>query len=194
MTASGHKSLPSIGFLTVREYDELGLIGAYLLLNVVGRPLEFHCTAPVRANRAQQILYGPTLKPFLYGEQIGHSLVSKAKEQPLFVCTDLHPVLAVRPLIAQPVVLVDTTQDEEATGGCRLRLDGAHGASSSLHHFKLASVPVAVLQDTQADRDQVEQRWAPYLDQLDLQEPFTRLVEAIDETQCGIARASGAAG
>ena len=79
MAASDAKSLPSIGFLTIREYEELGLIGGYLVLNVNGRPLEFHCTAPVRPNRAQQILYGPTLEPFLFGEQIGQALVSKGR-------------------------------------------------------------------------------------------------------------------
>jgi hypothetical protein len=67
----------AIGFLTVVEHDLHGLFGGYLLLNETGRPLEFHCTAPVKPNRAQQILYGPTLKPFLYGEQIGATLVNK---------------------------------------------------------------------------------------------------------------------
>ena len=44
-----------------------------MLLNLAGRPLEFHCTAPVKPNRVQQILYGPSLQPYLYGEQIGPS-------------------------------------------------------------------------------------------------------------------------
>ena len=58
---NGQKSLPAIGFLTVTRDLEQGLFGGYLLLNALGRPLEFHCTAPVRPNRAQEILYGPTL-------------------------------------------------------------------------------------------------------------------------------------
>ena len=37
------------GFLTVLSSDEQGLIGGYLVLNQAGRPLEFHCTAPVKA-------------------------------------------------------------------------------------------------------------------------------------------------
>ena len=70
MTASGSKAMPTVGFLTVQSFADVGLIGGYLLLNPLGRPLEFHCTAPVRPNRAQEILYGPTLAPYLYGEQI----------------------------------------------------------------------------------------------------------------------------
>ena len=52
-------SQPVLGFLTVLEHPQHGLFGGYLLLNLAGRPVEFHCTAPVKPNRAQQILYGP---------------------------------------------------------------------------------------------------------------------------------------
>src|SRR6188474_707044 len=86
MTDSRPKSLPAIGFLTIVEHQESGLTGGYLVLNTLGRPLEFHCTAPLKTNRAQEILYGPTLRPFLYGEQIGQTLLEKSNFQPLFVC------------------------------------------------------------------------------------------------------------
>ena len=49
-----------------------------VLLNAAGRPLEFHCTAPIKPNRAQEILYGPTLESFLYGEQIGQTLIGQS--------------------------------------------------------------------------------------------------------------------
>ena len=62
------KGVPAIGFLTVTEHAEHGLFGGYLILNVSGRPLEFHCTAPLKPSRAQEILYGPTLRPFLFGD------------------------------------------------------------------------------------------------------------------------------
>ena len=94
-TAAG-KSAATLGFLTVVEHAQHGLMGGYLLLNAAGRPLEFHCTAPLKPNRAQQILYGPTLEPYLYGEQIAEALVGKATVEPLLICTDARPVLAVR--------------------------------------------------------------------------------------------------
>ena len=45
------KSQAALGFFTVLEHEQQGLIGGYLILNQAGRPLEFHCTAPVKANR-----------------------------------------------------------------------------------------------------------------------------------------------
>src|SRR3954451_6478450 len=98
MNAASPKSSPCLGFLTVVENAELGLIGGYLLLNPAGRPLEFHCTAPVKPNRTQEILYGPTLKPFLYGEQIGQTLLTRSKLTPSVVFTDSEAVLAAREL------------------------------------------------------------------------------------------------
>ena len=100
------KPLPVIGFLTVCDRGEQGVFGGLLMLNSVGRPLEFHCTAPVRSNRAQEILYGPTLKPFLYGEHIGKSLVEKTRLDPLLLITDVAAALAVRDFTSAPVALV----------------------------------------------------------------------------------------
>jgi len=59
------KSKPALGFLTVVDHPQYGLFGGYLVLTAAGRPLEFHCTAPIKPNRAQEILYGPTLHAFL---------------------------------------------------------------------------------------------------------------------------------
>ena len=53
----------AIGFLTTVASASHGVFGGYLLVDEVGRPLEFHCTAPVRVSRAQEILYGPYLNP-----------------------------------------------------------------------------------------------------------------------------------
>ena len=96
----------AIGFLTVIEHPQHGLFGGYLVLNLAGRPLEFHCTAPIKPTRAQQILYGPTLESFLYGEQIGATLLGHAKITPLAVCTDREAALSLREMVDLPVALV----------------------------------------------------------------------------------------
>lgn len=186
MPASDAKSLPSIGFLTVRNYDELGLIGGYLLLNVNGRPLEFHCTAPVRANRAQEILYGPTLKPFLYGEQIGKTLFAKGKTKPMFVCTDVEAVLALRNEVDRPVILLEVTSpDDESTR----RLDAAHNSPEP--HLVLGELDghaAACSKPAHGDLQAVAEQWAPHAGNFELIEPFARLGEAIEETQSGVSR------
>src|SRR5262249_29502535 len=98
MAARGTKT-GALAFLTVVDDSQHGACGGLLVLNATGRPLEFHCTTPVKPNRAQEILYGPTLRPYLYGEQIGATLVAKAAAPIDLLCVDLVEVLAVRPLV-----------------------------------------------------------------------------------------------
>ncbi|HEY2759740.1 MAG TPA: hypothetical protein VGI75_03335, partial [Pirellulales bacterium] len=96
----------SLGFLAVVEHELHGLFGGYLLLNAAGRPLAFHCTVPIKPNRAQQILYGPTLEPYLYGEQIGATLVNAAQQQPQVIFVDQLAALALRQNVDLPIALV----------------------------------------------------------------------------------------
>ena len=90
------KEIETHGFLTIAGDTERGFVGGCLLLNGRGRPLEFHCTAPVRPNRAQVILFGPTLRPYVVGEQIATALIAKAKSQPNILWTDDPDVLTAR--------------------------------------------------------------------------------------------------
>ena len=182
MTASDKRPLPAFGFLTVVEHADHGLFGGYLVLNAAGRPLEFHCTVPVKPNRAQEILFGRTLKPYLFGEQIGATLLDKTKLQPLLVFTDSAPALAVREFSPVPVLLV---QDGGAS-----TVVAAPGPS--LLTFSLGKHTVAALSHSASDREEALSQWLPIFDGLDLNEPFVRIREAIEEAQRG-ARSGAAA-
>jgi hypothetical protein len=195
----GSKSLIALGFLTVVDHPQHGLFGGYLVLNRCARPLEFHCTAPIKPNRAQQILYGPTLEPFLYGEQIGQTLVNKARHEPLIVCTDLAPGLAVREHISAPVLLVLPPGDDASTatdagtedpadraGQTFRRLDGAHRSPPGLIHFRWGHNDVAVAESAPADQAEITRRLAELALSWDLAEPFCRIREAIEEAQKGV--------
>jgi hypothetical protein len=167
MSSPATKSASCLGFLTVVENAELGLLGGYLLLNAAGRPLEFHCTAPVKANRAQEILYGPTLKPFLYGEQIGQTLLAKSKLTPLVVCTDSEAALAARDCTPLPMIWVLDDKADQTP-------------SSS---FLLAKSRVATAPRHAEDEQAVRAAWPAQADHLDLLEPFARIREALEEAQ-----------
>ena len=185
MESGKNHSKPAIGFLTVIEHPQHGLFGGYLVLNLAGRPLEFHCTAPIKPNRAQQILYGPTLESFLYGEQIGSTLLGHAKTVPLAICTDREPVLSLRDLVdlpvalvlppgesgesggtgleAHPTVAVGESQPGNAETGCKpilpaMRLDAAHRHGPRLITFELGRNRLALSQPKGDDRKRLSER------------------------------------
>ena len=60
----------NLGFLGVQR-EPAGYVGGYLVTNRWGRPLEFRLSSPVLPNKVQQILYGPTLEPYLCHTYIG---------------------------------------------------------------------------------------------------------------------------
>ena len=96
----------NLGFLTVIEQSHGSLTGGYLVLNRAGRPLEFHCTVPLSPDKIQQILYGDTLQPFLYGERIAQTLIQRSKLPVLSVFTNHAAVLPVLPLVSIPIIYV----------------------------------------------------------------------------------------
>lgn len=189
------KSKPALGFLTVVEDRQHGLFGGYLVVNTSGKPLEFHCTAPIKPNRAQEILYGPTLLPYLYGEQIGQTLLTTAKAEPLVVCTDRRPALALGEYIDVPVVLVlppegprDETAGEPTSSGHldkTWRIDAPHAGGPSLVSFQLGRNHLALPAADTFGRELLTDRLAPMADSFDMSEPFDRIRDAIEEARQG---------
>ena len=106
MRADEKNKAVHLGFLTALGDLRHGVIGGFLVLNMAGRPAEFHCTSPVRPNRAQEILYGETLKSFVYGEQIAPALVGRAKLELVAVLTNDPNMLSANTLLNVPLGIV----------------------------------------------------------------------------------------
>ncbi|MGQ0634584.1 MAG: hypothetical protein ACT4QC_08235 [Planctomycetaceae bacterium] len=171
MAANGKHEQLRLGFLTAIEVPDKGFVGGLLVTNHFGRPLEFQCTAPVRANATQEILYGPTLAPFVLGELIGGALVGEAAVKPDLILTDREPILELRNCIEAPVALVESAPSESDDGAGpnpplvklgrqRVRFHAAHGDDGAAVSRAAPHVP--------ADAD--------------LLEPFERVREALRET------------
>jgi hypothetical protein len=178
---------PTIGFVTALEKDTGSFVGGYLIVNHVGRPVEFQCTMPVRPNRAQRVLYGPTLIPYLFGELIAQTLIRAAVTSPGLLLTDQQAVLAVREHVEMPVAHVKphdpwdrAKQPSSATvpilsGSDSLPLSRADADTPSIRQC-LECHPHYV-----GDRTRIERALREFDAALDLTEPFARIREAIDE-------------
>ena len=177
MPSNNSSPAPSVGFLTVVDDGSGCLLGGYLVVNASGRPLEFQCTAPVKANRAQEILYGPTLKSYLWGEQIGGTLIGSSRSRPLFVCTNQVNTFTVRESVDLPVLQV-TQPDAVARSHPWPR--GSRPASELL---TLGPYRCRIARSYPDDRPAIENAWQAHLVGLNLEEPFARIREAITEAQ-----------
>lgn len=156
------------GFLTAVDSPAHGVFGGYLLVDAIGRPLEFHCTAPVKVSRAQQILYGASLAGHLHGQQIGAALLAEGSVTPSVVLTDHEAMLAVRPYTSFPVALV------------RRRGEAVEPPAGA---FAMGEVCVNPPASDAGDAEALRQRLAHLGSAVDLTEPFERIRAAIEEAQ-----------
>jgi hypothetical protein len=158
----------TFGYLSTVESAEHGFFGGYLIVSLLGRPLEFHCTAPIRPSRAQQILYGATLQPYLLGEQIAGTLLAKAETRPQIILTDQPSVLCQRAKWSIPLVCLVPRND----------------ASSSVRRRFLVSGHTCELPlGSESDCDSVVALLTSLAAHVELPEPFVRIHEAIREAQ-----------
>jgi len=103
-----------LGFLRVISMDA-GYVGGLLVTNRIGRPLEFQCTTPVRPNKTQEVLYGPTLESFLYSEVLGRTLLDRMAVKPDVLLIDQPELLAIREICSSPVLLLGTKSSKNST-------------------------------------------------------------------------------
>lgn len=164
----------TFGFISVREIEGLGHCGGLLIVSQIGRPIEFHCSAPVVTNRAQKILYGKTYDNFLYCEQIGLSLIDKAKTTPSLFVADSVQLLGLEKLIdGMIVVLEDGTNRksiDETPGLTAVPLE-MHGRQIWCPSLTSQNLPL------------LRQTCGSFTKSLPLDEPFERIQKAIDEAQ-----------
>lgn len=172
-------------FLTVTSHIEQGHSGGLLVLNANGRPLEFHCTAAIKPTKAQEILFGPTLREYLFGEQIAATLVEKTSSQISLVLTDCTDCHSLRALIDVPLIYVHDTEAEADTHpsnrGEQAGTDAPIGSQQSWRRFSHEGYQLSVCDRDRRDEQEFCTRIADASDHLDLIEPFARVHEAIAE-------------
>lgn len=164
----------NVGFLTILQ-EPTGYLGGYLVTNTWGRPLEFRLSTAVQPNRVHQILYGGTLKPYLYADLIGKTLVDKSGTPVQLLVTDSGPVLDLRLKGATPVVWLATAEDPLTTvlteaGACVRPAGGGRGPLLCHPRFP-------------EDLPAVRELLGRVEEGLDLAEPLARIREAIAEAR-----------
>jgi hypothetical protein len=198
MRHDGPSFEPTFGFLSSLESPDYGHFGGYLIISPLGRPVEFHCTSPVKPSRAQEILYGPTLLPYLLGEQIAGALLPAAKLTPRLIVTNQPAMLAARPRAKTPMTLLLSQgneprrlQDGATEVPCAIASSGTMSALSAVDgRFGMGTYEFLMPAGFESEWREARDAAAMLSQQVDLFEPFGRIDEAIREAQRIGARAA----
>lgn len=171
-----HLPPATFGFITVVEVPSLGHCGGLLVVSGIGRPIEFHFTAPVGSNRAQEIMYGKTYLGFLYGDRIGAALVDKTKQPPTVLVTDCPDMLPLCELIDTPLMLIENAANSDSQSTAAEPFDGR-----GLKHFDAGGEKVYCLNASPEELGAIEYQANLFKQSLPFEEPFERIRQAIFE-------------
>ena len=177
MAPEASRPTPAFGFLTAVEDARHGFFGGYLVLSERGRPLEFHCSTPVLASQAQQILYGATLRPYMLGELIGETLVAKSQLPVQAVLTDLEEMQSLALLRSEAIAWLRPNETTSALPPSPSD-DRPAAPELTLGNYRLSGSTTCHWQ-----ADWLRDTLAPLAAHVDLVEPFERIREAIREAQ-----------
>lgn len=156
-----------LGFLAAIETRDRAFVGGILVTDRFGRPIEFQCTTPVKPNRTQELLYGPTLAPFILGELLGKTLVDRVQVKPHLLFVHRSEMLLLRNVTNIPVLWALERGSKEA---------------SDLPSVELGMIRCVFAPEHESDRDLVKKHAAIFANDANLREPLDRVTEALKET------------
>ena len=159
----------TFGFIHVIDLPSVGLCGGLLIVSHLGRPIEFHCTAPCAPNRAQQIMYGQTYQGFVFTDQIGAALVDSVKHLPSAYLTCLPDMLPIGEQVDPPVVFAEIAELEKPFDG------------SGLQQFKVDQIQFSCVNLAQDQTTLLQGHIKQFHARLPIDEPFERISQAIEE-------------
>ena len=96
-----------IGFFSLYDTETPGsYVGALLVTDNYGLPLEFKCTHSVKPTAIQKSLYGDKLKPYIAVTLCGIPLLNSISNRPNLLFINIPFILGIRPQIEIPTLLI----------------------------------------------------------------------------------------
>ena len=166
----------TIGFLGFKEFENSNAYrGAILVTDILGKPIEFRCTAPVRPSPLQRTLYGSSLIPHILAELIGLPLLSSINEKPEIILVADERYFELRHKISIPLI--------QATKAC-LKPTQSAGNDASIFTLKpvdnkFPQIDIHTNSRFQVDLESCGDLLRDLCGQWDLTEPFQRLAEGL---------------
>jgi len=168
--------IETLAFMTmVDTNDGEGVVGAALLTNEQGFPLEFRATTSVRPTQVQKVLYGGSLDSYLAVEICGMSLLEALQRDPDVVLVNQRGLLGLSRITESPVTML-----ERAGESIRVEGDGdeIHRLSSTNADYSQVVMQFALGRSSE-EESEVRQALSVVFNEMDLLEPFERAVSAV---------------
>ena len=111
---SDHESL-RLAFIEIAVFEDGALRGGMLVTDEKTRPYEFRVTSAIKPTSMQTIVYGQTLKEYIYTDLIGLPLLKSAQEPISLGLSRDANILATRPNLDFPIVYLKKAASTDHT-------------------------------------------------------------------------------
>ena len=168
-----------VAFLSlIKNKSETNYMGAVLVTDFFGVPMEFRCTHPVKPTEIQKQLYGSTLDRYIGVELCGKPLLGALQRTTQLIIVSSQLLLAVREGSQSPVLLV-------RRAGEVLNVLGSDGATPQemkidVKNRGFESITVRVHESFPADMDESKKLIGELIQNVDPLEPFDRIAKAVE--------------
>ena len=166
-----------IGFLTLEQTKQKdGYIGAILVTDSRGVPVDFRATHPVKPSAVQKTLYGDALEPYVALELCGKQLLQAVRTKPDLLIVNRPDLLDIHRSAKCPVALL-----RRAGETFEVQADGRPGGSridSPSGRFQPLAMDLPP--GAAADQDRIQQLVEAAFNHADLLEPFERIAKALE--------------
>jgi hypothetical protein len=169
-----------LGFMTAVEIGDRNFVGGLLVTDRFGRPLEFQCTTPVKPNRTQELLYGPTLVPFILGDLLGKALLDRVSVKPSLIMTSRVEMLQLRTKVTIPIIY------DEASTESDLKSATGNTVRSASQEIRIGRQTFRMHDEFTDDRSVIEKISLQLSDDANMHEPLERVGDALRETMSTI--------
>jgi hypothetical protein len=163
-----------LGFMTAVEVGDRNYVGGLLVTDRFGRPLEFQCTTPIKPNRTQELLYGPTLVPFILGDLLGKALLDRVSVKPSLIMTSRVEMLQLRSKVDLPIIYDEASTESEPKSSAAER--------SASQQIRIGQQTFRTHEDFTDDRETVKRISQKLSDDANMHEPLERVGDALRET------------
>lgn len=170
-----------IGYLSLlKTLTGDGYLGAILVTDGLGTPLEFRCTHSVKPTAIQKPLYGNALEPYVGVRLCGVPLIQALENKPKLVVVQEGYLLGVRPEIECPAIHVRLAGEaiEVTTAGSESKAPRSQRIDSPSGRFQ--PVVLAVNEHFPDDLAAASQIAGEVFLNVDILEPFARVAKAIE--------------
>jgi len=169
------------GFLAlIKDENRNSYLGALLVVDLMGRPVEFRVTFPIKPTAIQRPLYGDALEPYIGVELCGKQLINSVDHDMELIFVNQEYLLDIRKDYDIPAIFIKhagdvievSTIDDKKPFGQKKQLSSESGRFQPVVIY---SSPIAP--DDLEDATEVVNQ---FFEDTDLIEPFDRIYNALD--------------